>query len=591
MDWKGLRAPGFSPARTPTSRSARLWLLLGAVIGVAVMSALVLALASRFGPPPDPAALAPPRFVDESTTAGIGHVYRGGFEYFVGGGVATFDCDDDLLPELFLAGGTEPAAVYRNRSTVGGALSFDPIPDTATDLKGVTGAYPLDVDGDGLTDLAVLRIGENVLLRGLGDCRFERANERWGFDGGDGWTVGFSAQWPMQDDRLPTMVFGNYLRSADDRVCDEHALLVPVEAGAAYEAPIPVSPGWCALSMLFSDWSGTGVMDLRVANDRHYYQGGQEQLLRLEAGRLIPFTSDEGWRPLQIWGMGIASTDLTGDGRPEIYITSQGDNKLQTLVDGADGPAYTDIALERGVTAHRPHTGGDALPSTAWHPQFADVNNDGLVDLFVSKGNVDAMPEFARRDPSNLLIARADGTFAEAAEVSGVVSFDRARGAAVVDLNGDGLLDLIQVNREVEVGVWRNVGFGRGAEVVGAGAGDEADADGEGRVPAATPMGHWLAVRARQAGPNPDAVGGRVQVRDGEGRIQDRELTVGGGHASGSVGPVHVGLGPAVEAEVRVVWPDGERTDWWAVQVDQFVLIERGGDVPVTLSPLGDGGR
>ena len=41
----------------------------------------------------------------------------------------------------------------------------------------------------------MLRRGENVLLRGLGDCAFERANEAWGFDGGDGWTVSFSAKW------------------------------------------------------------------------------------------------------------------------------------------------------------------------------------------------------------------------------------------------------------------------------------------------------------------------------------------------------------------------------------------------------------
>ena len=64
-----------------------------------------------------------------------------------------------------------------------------------TDLTAVTGAYPLDVDSDGHTDLAVLRVGEDVLLRGLGDCRFERANEALGFDGGDSWTVGFSATW------------------------------------------------------------------------------------------------------------------------------------------------------------------------------------------------------------------------------------------------------------------------------------------------------------------------------------------------------------------------------------------------------------
>ena len=72
----------------------------------------------------------------------------------------------------------------------------------------MTGAYPLDVDGDGLVDLAVLRVGEIVLLRGLGDCRFERANEAWGFDGGRGWTTAFSATWE-RGATLPTLAFGD----------------------------------------------------------------------------------------------------------------------------------------------------------------------------------------------------------------------------------------------------------------------------------------------------------------------------------------------------------------------------------------------
>ena len=96
------------------------------------------------------------------------------------------------------------------------------------------------------------------------------------------------------------------------------------------------------------------------------------------ARRRGSYTEADGWRPLQIWGMGIASEDLTGDGYPEVYLTSQGDNKLQTLADGPAQPTYEDIALELGVTAHRPYTGGDVLPSTAWHAEFADVNNDTL---------------------------------------------------------------------------------------------------------------------------------------------------------------------------------------------------------------------
>ena len=166
--------------------------------------------------------------------------------------------------------------------------------------------------------------------------------------------------------------------------------------------------------MLFSDWDGSGRRDLRVSNDRQYYDAevGQEQLWRVsegEAPRL--YTADDGWVFMQIWGMGIGSYDLTGDGHPEVYLTSQGPNKLQTLLTGPEVPTYRDIAIKHGVVATRPSAGGDPLPSTAWHPEFQDVNNDGFIDLFVSKGNVGQQPDYAAVDPSDLFIGAADGTF------------------------------------------------------------------------------------------------------------------------------------------------------------------------------------
>ena len=225
--------------------------------------------------------------------------------------------------------------------------------------------------------------------------------------------------------------------------------------------------------MLFSDWDRSGRRDLRVSNDRHYYRDGEEQLWRIEPGQPPrAYTRAEGWARLRIWGMGIASQDITGDGYPEIYLTSQGDNKLQTLADGPSAPRYEDMALPRGVTAHVPYAGGENLASTAWHPAFEDVNNDGLTDLFVSKGNVDHQLDYAMKDPSNLLIGQADGTFVEGAMAAGIVGFGSARGAALVGPQRDGLLDLVQVVRRENVQLWRNVGSGDAA--------------------AARPMGHWL---------------------------------------------------------------------------------------------------
>lgn len=528
----------------------------GIVIG-AVVTLLAMAAVDARGAAGPLVAMGAPRFVEVTATAGVDHVYDGDFRHFVGGGVAVFDCDGDGLPDLYLAGGAEPAGLYRNDSAPGGDLRFTPLPDPVTDLDGVTGAYPLDLDGDGRTDLAILRVGENVLLRGLGDCRFERANEELGFDGGAAWTTAFSATWEPGAS-LPTLAFGNYLDPDDDQraTCVDSVLVRPAEDGDRYAEPTPLPPAWCSLSVLFSDWDRSGRRDLRVSNDRHYYRDGQEQLWRLTPGEPpVPYSVDDGWQPLQIWGMGIASHDVTGDGYPEVFLTSQGDNKLQTLVDGGFRPHYHDIAIERGVTAHRPHSGDDIRPSTAWHPEFQDVNNDGFVDLYVSKGNVEVMPEFAADDPSNLLLGQPDGTFVEAAPDAGIASFGRARGAALVDLDLDGLLDLVEVNRAEPVRIWHNVGAG------------------EPSVP--IPMGNHAAVRLVQPGANRDAIGAWLEVRTGE-RTSHREVTIGGGHAGGQLGWLHLGLGAAERAEVRVRWPDGEDSDWFELPANSRTIIDRG---------------
>src|SRR5262245_12716617 len=143
----------------------------------------------------DSSSASAPHFVDDTTASGIEHQYAGEFDYFVGGGAAAFDCDDDGKDDLFLAGGSEPAALFHNDSAVGGALRFSQIRSPDTDLTAVTGAYPIDVDSDGHVDLAVLRRGGDVVLRGLGGCKFQDANESLGLDLEPGWTTAFSATW------------------------------------------------------------------------------------------------------------------------------------------------------------------------------------------------------------------------------------------------------------------------------------------------------------------------------------------------------------------------------------------------------------
>jgi hypothetical protein len=224
------------------------------------------------------------------------------------------------------------------------------------------------------------------------------------------------------------------------------------------------------------------------------------------------------------------------------------------------------MGAKLGLNAAQPFTGGDVQPSTAWHPEFQDVNNDGFVDLFISKGNVDAQPGFAVKDPSNLLLGQSDGTFKESADVAGILSFERGRGAALADFNLDGMLDLVEVNDGAPVRIWRNVGTGDAAQP--------------------SPMGGWLALRLDQPGANRDAIGAWIEVKAGDLTMR-RELTVGGGHESGQLGWVHFGLGGSSAAQVRVTWPDGETGPWITVNASEFAVIERGASQATPWRPSG----
>ena len=489
-----------------------------------------------------------PRFIEVAAEAGVSHVYTGDWVHFVGGGVATFDCDHDGDSDLFFAGGANPSALFRNEST--GTLAFKEVDAPSVQIEAVTGAYPLDIDADGLMDLVVLRAGENLLLRGRGDCAFEIANAEFGFDGGNSWTTAFSATWE-EGNRLPTLAFGNYVDRDDPNgpfnACDDNVLLRPEGRIASRYGPPVMLKGHCTLSMLFTDWNRSGQSSLRVSNDRHYYlRDGEEQLWRMDAVPRL-YGREDGWARLRIFGMGIASHDVTGDGYPEYLLTSMADNKLRTLKEGAERPVYGDLAYARGVTAHVPHAGGDERPSTAWHPAFGDVDNDGLVDLVITKGNVEAMPDAAAHDPNNLLMGGPDGRFVERSVEAGVASMAKGRGASLVDLDRDGRLDLVVVNRGSPVEIFHN---------------------------RSETTGNWLQARLEQSGPNRNGIGAWIEASDGT-RTWSREVTAGGGHASGANGWIHFGLGTAQGVSIGVTWPDGHTVRLENVQPNGFLTLTR----------------
>ena len=233
----------------------------------AVLTALAAFVPASAGAE-DPAPRTPvndiPRMHEEAMAAGIDHSYTGPWEFFVGGGGASLDCNGDRMPDIFLAGGKGASALYVNESQPGGELRFaqKPLDLDAKDLSNVLGAYALDIDNDGHRDLVLLRLGENIVLKGGPGCTFAKANRQMSLDGGRAWTTAFAATWEAEQ-TFPTLAFGNYVdRSAPGSpwgTCEDNVLARPQPGDKPdYSQPSALTPGYCALSMLFTDWNRSG---------------------------------------------------------------------------------------------------------------------------------------------------------------------------------------------------------------------------------------------------------------------------------------------------------------------------------------------
>ncbi len=98
-------------------------LLAGVIVGGIIASGVIIAATDMIRGDAPTEAAGPPLYVEETTTAGVGQIYEGEFEHFVGGGVAVFDCNSDLYPDMFIAdkpGSSSTRAKRMDSSSVAG---------------------------------------------------------------------------------------------------------------------------------------------------------------------------------------------------------------------------------------------------------------------------------------------------------------------------------------------------------------------------------------------------------------------------------------------------------------------------------------
>ncbi|HWY85878.1 MAG TPA: CRTAC1 family protein, partial [Gemmataceae bacterium] len=311
--------------------------------------------------------------------------------------------------------------------------------------------------------------------------------------------------------------------------------------------------GYYGMGAVWVDFNNTGRPDIYVANDstpKFLYKNlgnGKFAEIGLESGTAV---SEDGSEQAS---MGVAIGDYNHKGFPSIYVTNFSD-EYDSLFRNDGNWSFTDVSYPSGVAL-------PSLPWVKWGTAFADLDNDGWLDLIAVSGHVypqvDNMPSGGGyREPKLLHLNQKDGTFCDASDQAGPALLQRrvSRGLAVGDLFNDGNVDVVVEDLVGSPMILKNQGV-------------------TGR--------HWVSFELAGTKSNRLAIGTRVKLIAG-GMTQTDEIHSGGSYLSQSDLRLHFGLANAAKIDrLEIRWPSGRIDTLTDLPADQFYSVLEGvGVVP-----------
>lgn len=579
---------GRTEARTSGTRSSRTRLTVhrcSLACAVTMLAAACGSSPTSTNAPPGPSVVSGPAWFEETAAArGVSWTHRSGHESryllpeIMGGGAALFDMDGDGDLDLYLVQSgsvLQPELknpsnrLYRNR---GNGIFEDVTAGSGTDIAGYgMGVAAGDYDNDGDTDLLVTNAGPNVLLRNDGGGHFTNVTAAAGV-GGRGWSTSAAFVDADADGDLDLFVlrYINWsvggelscfsLTGAPD-YCSPRNYDAPLSDilyrnnGDGTFTDVSASAGLHAafgngLGVVVTDANRDGRPDVFVANDampnQLWINRGQN---RFENEALVRGTAvDEDGSAKS--GMGIDAKDLDDDGDEDIIVVNL-DGESDSLYRN-DGAFFSDATAAAGLRAI-------SRPFTRFGTSWFDADNDGWLDLYQANGRVGQQAERFGDDvyaePSLLFRGSRDGRFTEVKPRGGSATplIASSRAAAFGDIDDDGAIDVVVVNRDRAPFVLHNVAPNRG---------------------------HWLTLRARE--PNGrDSLGAEVTATIGSRKVM-RTVRAAYSYLASSDPRVHVGLGTATSvSDVTVRWPGGGVETFGEQPGDRVVTLTRGTGTPV----------
>ena len=529
------------------------------------------------------------------------------YQYFYnGGGVAIGDLNNDGLDDIYFSGNMTKSKLYLNQ----GNMQFEDITGKAgiseIELSWKTGVTMADVNGDGLLDIYQCYSGGLPAKNRMNTLFINQGNDA----NGNPLFKEMAGQYGLADSSYSTQaVFFDYDKDNDlDMFLINHNPIIfntldEVSAPVVLKAPAPMikvklyenvkgefedvsdkaglynSAFTYGLGAGIADCNNDGWPDIYISNDYsapdYLYINNRDGTFSDQIKSQIGHTS--------LYSMGNDIADVNNDGLPDIFTLDMlpEDNRRQKLLFSPDNYEYYDLRLRlgfhhqdmrnmlqvnngNGTFSEVGQLSGISNTDWSWAPLFADYNNDGWKDLFVTNGymrdytNMDflkfkgdflrstdaaAVQEnllgLIRKMPSsnvNNYIFKNNGdlTFSNKTADWGMNIPSNSNGAAYSDLDNDGDQDLVVNNINQPAFIYEN------------------QSDKQLKH-------HYLKLKLQGAGQNTQGVGAKVWIY-AKNKQQYLEQMPTRGFQS-SVSPIlHFGLGRDTTIDsLRIVWLSGKQ--------------------------------
>ena len=535
------------------------------------------------------------------------------YEYFYnGGGSAIGDLNNDGLEDVFFTANMGSNKLYLNQ----GDFKFKDITETAgigCEEGWKTGVTMADVNADGFLDIY-------VCFSGKGDP--EKRRNKLFINNGDLTFTDKAAEFGLNDPAYSTHAsFFDFDRDGDlDMYLLNHNVVVIREfefakakqerhpyAGdklfrndnghftdISEQAGIKGNPLGFGLGITIADINKDGWLDMYVSND--YIEPDYVYINNRDGTFTDRMT--EYMQHISYFSMGCDVSDINNDEWPDIFTVDMlpEDNKRQKLLYGPENYEHFALMVLNGFYFQNMRNmlhlnNGDGTYSEigqfagisntdwSWAPLFADYDNDGWKDLFVTNGyyrdytNRDFLKYKgdyyfekgkAKEKPDTFQLVstmtstpvrdymyrnNGDLTFTDVSDTWGFQENNFSNGASYADLDNDGDLDLVVNHQNATASVFKNLSREK------------------------NPDRNYLQIMLTGTGKNSRAIGAKVRVYSG-GNVQYFEYVPTRGFQSSVSDRIHVGLGKANTVDsVKITWMNGGEKTIRNVKANQLLKI------------------